>query len=100
MLMNMKDLLSVAQQHKFGIGAFNIASAEFARAVIEVAEKLRSPVILEIHPDEHDFTGDDFIFYLRELAIKATVPVVIHGSWTDSGAGYAGDSHRLYLGDD
>lgn len=78
MLMNMKELLSVAQQHKFGIGAFNIASAEFARAVIEVAEKLRSPVILEIHPDEHDFTGDDFIFYLRELAIKATVPVVIH----------------------
>ncbi|HID9089282.1 TPA: ketose-bisphosphate aldolase [Enterobacter mori] len=78
MLMNMKEVLSVAQQHKFGVGAFNIASAEFARLVIEVAEKLRSPVILEVHPDEHEFTGDDFIYYLRELAIKATVPVVIH----------------------
>lgn len=78
MLMNMKDLLAVAQQHKFGVGAFNIASAEFARVVIDVAEKLRSPVILEVHPDEHDFTGDEFIYYLRELAIKATVPVVIH----------------------
>lgn len=78
MLMNMKDLLSVAQQHKFGVGAFNIASAEFARVVIDAAEKMRSPVILEVHPDEHDFTGDDFIYYLRELAIKATVPVVIH----------------------
>lgn len=78
MLMNMKDVLSIAQQNKFGVGAFNIASAEFARLVIEVAEKLRSPVILEVHPDEHEFTGDDFIYYLRELAIKATVPVVIH----------------------
>ncbi|HBQ8671405.1 TPA: ketose-bisphosphate aldolase [Klebsiella quasipneumoniae subsp. similipneumoniae] len=78
MLMNMKDVLSVAQQNKFGVGAFNIASAEFARLVIQVAEKLRSPVILEVHPDEHEFTGDDFIYYLRELAIKATVPVVIH----------------------
>lgn len=78
MLMNMKDILSIAQQNKFGVGAFNIASAEFARLVIEVAEKLRSPVILEVHPDEHEFTGDDFIYYLRELAIKATVPVVIH----------------------
>jgi fructose-bisphosphate aldolase class II len=76
--MNMKDVLSVAQQNKFGVGAFNIASAEFARLVIQVAEKLRSPVILEVHPDEHEFTGDDFIYYLRELAIKATVPVVIH----------------------
>lgn len=78
MLMNMKDVLSIAQQNKFGVGAFNIASAEFARLVIEVAEKLRSPVILEVHPDEHEFTGDDFIYYLRELAVKATVPVVIH----------------------
>jgi fructose-bisphosphate aldolase class II len=76
--MNMKEILSIAQQNKFGVGAFNIASAEFARLVIEVAEKLRSPVILEVHPDEHEFTGDDFIYYLRELAIKATVPVVIH----------------------
>lgn len=78
MLMNMRDVLTVAQQNKFGVGAFNIASAEFARLVIQVAERLHSPVILEVHPDEHEFTGDDFIYYLRELAIKATVPVVIH----------------------
>ncbi|ADU68356.1 ketose-bisphosphate aldolase [Pantoea sp. At-9b] len=78
MLMNMKDLLQVAQQNKFGVGAFNIASAEFARLVIEVAEKLQSPVILEVHPDEHEFVGDAFIVYLRELASNASVPVVIH----------------------
>ncbi|MDX5627274.1 MULTISPECIES: ketose-bisphosphate aldolase [unclassified Brenneria] len=78
MLYNMKDLLLVARQHQFGVGAFNIASAEFARAVIETAEKHASPVILEIHPDEMSFTGSDFIIYLRALATKAAVPVVIH----------------------
>jgi fructose-bisphosphate aldolase class II len=78
MLMNMKDLLHIAQANQFGVGAFNIASAEFARLVIEVAEAQRSPVILEVHPDEHEFVGDAFIGYLRELAIAATVPVVIH----------------------
>ena len=78
MLINMKDLLRVAQENQFGVGAFNIASAEFARLVIDVAEEQRSPVILEIHPDEHEFVGDAFISYLRELAINATVPVVIH----------------------
>lgn len=78
MLFNMKNLLSVAKEHKFGVGAFNIASAEFARLVIETAEENQSPVILEVHPVEHDFCGDDFIVYLRELAIKSSVPVVIH----------------------
>jgi fructose-bisphosphate aldolase class II len=78
MLINMKDLLHVAQANKFGVGAFNIASAEFARLVIEVAEAQRSPVIMEIHPEEHEFVGDAFIGYLRELAVNASVPVVIH----------------------
>lgn len=37
MLYNMKDLLSVARQHQFGVGAFNIASAEFGRVAVETA---------------------------------------------------------------
>lgn len=78
MLINMKALLKVAQDNQFGVGAFNIASAEFARLVIEVAESLQSPVILEVHPDEQAFVGDSFIAYLRELAVNASVPVVIH----------------------
>ncbi|WP_353614890.1 class II fructose-bisphosphate aldolase [Mangrovibacter phragmitis] len=53
-------------------------SAEFARLVIKMTEKLHSPVILEAHPYEYEFTGDDIIYYLREFAIKTTVPVVIH----------------------
>lgn len=78
MLYNMKDLLSVARQHQFGVGAFNIASAEFGRVAVETAERLDSPLILEIHPDEMAFTGPEFIGYLRTLAIQARVPVVIH----------------------
>lgn len=78
MLYTMKDLLSVAQRHHFGVGAFNIASAEFGRLAVETAEKLDSPLILEIHPDEMAFTGPEFIGYLRTLAIQARVPVVIH----------------------
>ncbi|AHF77398.1 Fructose-bisphosphate aldolase [Sodalis praecaptivus] len=78
MLYTMKDLLKVAQEHQFGVGAFNIASAEFARLAVETAEELASPLILEIHPDEMAFTGAEFIGYLRTLAVQARVPVVIH----------------------
>ena len=41
MLINKKNLLSVAEDNKFGVGAFSIASAEFARLVIDVAEEDR-----------------------------------------------------------
>ncbi len=78
MLYNMKDLLKVAKENKFAVGAFNISSAEFGRLVIETAEKNNSPVILEVHPEELSYTGEEFALYLRQLALKASVPVVLH----------------------
>lgn len=78
MLYNMKDLLKVAKEHRFAVGAFNIASAEFARLVIETAEKHHSPVILEVHPEELSYAGEEFALYLRQLALKSSVPVVLH----------------------
>ena len=78
MLMTMKELLAVAYENQFSIGAFNIGSGEILRLVLETAEEEKSPVILEIHPDELEFLGDDFVVYCREMAKNAKVPVVIH----------------------
>ena len=35
MLVNMKDLLSVAQQNNFAVGAYNIGSAELLKVALE-----------------------------------------------------------------
>lgn len=78
MLMNMKELLSIAQKNKFAVGAFNIGNGELLRSVMEVAEENNSPVILEIHPDELNFETDYFIKYCIEYALRSFVPVVIH----------------------
>ena len=78
MLYNMKDLLKVAKENRFAVGAFNIASAEFARLVIKTAEQNNSPVILEVHPEELSYAGEEFALYLRQLALKSSVPVVLH----------------------
>jgi fructose-bisphosphate aldolase class II len=78
MLMTMKELLNVAYKHNFAIGAFNIGSAEILRLVIEAAEEENSPVILEIHPDELEFLGDDFVEYCKVASYHANVPIVIH----------------------
>jgi len=48
MLMNMKELLSVANEHNFAVPAFNIGSGQILNAVIDCCEEKQAPVILAI----------------------------------------------------
>ncbi|OTP19966.1 ketose-bisphosphate aldolase [Enterococcus mundtii] len=78
MLYTMKDLLAVAKENKFAIPAFNICSFDMLKAIMEEAEEQNAPVILEIHPNEISYLGDNFIATIQEYAIRSSVPVVIH----------------------
>ena len=48
------------------------------RGVLETAEEMNAPVIIEVHPDELEFARHSFITALREEAHEAKVPVCIH----------------------
>lgn len=78
MLMTMKEILDVAYKNKFAVGSYNVSNSELLRAIIETAEEKNSPAIIQIHPNELNLVGDDFVAYAREAAHKAKVPVVIH----------------------
>lgn len=78
MLMNMKELLAVADKNEFAVPAFNIGSGSILRGVIESANKKNAPVILAIHPTELEFLGDSFIKTCIDEAHKSRVPMVIH----------------------
>jgi fructose-bisphosphate aldolase class II len=78
MLLNMKELLSIARENKFAVPAFNIGSLEILKAVIESAEELNAPVILEIHPTEIEYLTNAFAETVKRVAYEAKVPVVIH----------------------
>lgn len=78
MLYNMKDLLSVAKKNKFAVPAFNICSFDMLKGIMEEVENQNAPVILEIHPDEIDYLGDNFISVVQQYALRSPVPVVIH----------------------
>ena len=78
MLLNMKDILSVADQQNFAIPAFNIGTGQILKAVIECCEEKRAPVILAVHPLELDFQGDSFMASCHAAADAATIPVCIH----------------------
>src|SRR5699024_6363535 len=72
------DLLKVANEHKFAVPAFNISSFDMLKSIMEEVERLECPVILEIHPDEIEYLGNNFVSIVRAYALNSKVPVVIH----------------------
>ncbi|MCS62457.1 ketose-bisphosphate aldolase [Listeria monocytogenes] len=78
MLVNMKQLLEVAKENKFAVGAFNVADSNFLRVVVEEAEKNNAPAIIAVYPTELDFTKDDFFQYVLARIKNSPVPFVLH----------------------
>ena len=79
MLVNMNDLLLPAKKNGYGIGFFNAVNMEMARAVIETAEELHSPVMVgtaEILLPAMEL--QHVAEYLIPMAEKAAVPVCVH----------------------
>lgn len=79
MLVNMNDLLLPAKEGGYGIGFFNAVNMEMARAVIETAEELHSPVMVGtaeilLPAMELEYVAG----YLIPMAKKASVPVCVH----------------------
>ena len=84
MLMNMKDLLTVTQKNHFAVPAFNIGSDQLLKAVMKTVKELKSPVILEMSPDEFNFVGYAQIQAMLYEAAHTDVPVCIHLDHGDS----------------
>lgn len=78
MLMNMKELLVVAQENKFAVPAFNTSSSMILKGVMEACREKNAPVIIAIHPDELSFIEDSFIASVREEIMNSNIPGVIH----------------------
>jgi fructose-bisphosphate aldolase class II len=85
MLLNMKDLLAVANKHNFAVPAFNISSYAMFNGIMEASEEKNAPVIIAIHPDELKHIGVDMLQAIRAKAFKSRIPVCIH---LDHGASY------------
>ena len=82
--MNMKDLLTVAQKNHFAVPAFNIGSDQLLKAVMKTVKELKSPVILEMSPDEFNFVGYAQIQAMLYEAAHTDVHVCIHLDHGDS----------------
>lgn len=78
-LVTSKQVLLEAQKGGYALGAFNVENMEMAQAIIEAAEELRAPVILQTTPSTVQYAGVDLYYAnVKALAEKADVPVILH----------------------
>ena len=78
-LENMKQMLEKAARHKYAVGAFNILDYNSSKAVVEAAEQLSAPVIIQTSAKTVIFWGAKTIMsWIKELAEDSSVPVALH----------------------
>lgn len=79
MLVNLKQILEIAEKGNFAIPAFNVYNMETVMGVIYAAEELKAPVILQVYPRlMKEDTGYFLSPVILAAAKKATVPVCFH----------------------
>lgn len=79
MLIGPLKLFKEAKKGGYAIGAFNTSNIEITRAIIETAERLKSPVIIETSESEMEHMGSDVVVAeVKALAKNAKIPVVLH----------------------
>lgn len=78
MLINMKELLAVANENNFAVPAFNISDYNMFNGIMEASEEKNAPVIIAIHPDELSHITTEMVKGIIERIHNSTVPAVIH----------------------
>lgn len=84
-LVSSKQILYDAMQGGYAVAAFNVENMETVQAVVEGAEQLNSPVIVQTTPSSIAHTGLKF-FYANVFtaAINSAIPVALHLDHGDS----------------
>lgn len=79
MLVTSKEMLLKAQQGGYAVGAFNAENMEMVKAIIQAAEELKAPVMIQTTPSTVKYgTLDTYAAIVAAEAKKASVPVCLH----------------------
>lgn len=95
-LVTSQEMLQRAQEGGYAVGAFNVENMEMAQAVIEAAQALQAPVMLQTTPSTVRYASLElYCANVAALAAKATVPVALH---LDHGSSFALCAQALRAG--
>lgn len=79
-LVTLKQLLDYAAENSFGVPAFNVNNLEQIRAIMEAADELDAPVIVQASAGARQYAGAPFLRHLILAAVEEFphIPVVMH----------------------
>ena len=78
-LVTSEEMLSKAQEGGYAVGAFNAENMEMVKAIIQAAEELKAPVMIQTTPSTIKYgTVETYAAIVAAEAAKASVPVCLH----------------------
>ena len=79
MLTNSKQILNDARKGGYAIGGFNTSDLEITQAILEAANEMKSPVIIQTSEKAIDYAGAENLFNIvKTESEKYNIPVVLH----------------------
>jgi fructose-bisphosphate aldolase class II len=79
-LISLRQLLDYAAEKNFGIPAFNVNNLEQVQAIMEAANEVNSPVIIQASAGARKYAGPPFLYSLMKGALEQYphLPVCFH----------------------
>ena len=78
-LVSTKEMFKKAYEGGYAIGAFNVNNMEIIQAIVEAANELKSPVILQVSSGARKYANPTYLKKLVEAAVlESDIPIALH----------------------
>jgi len=79
-LISLRQLLDHAAEQGYGVPAFNVNNLEQIQAIMEAAEEVQSPVILQASAGARKYAGEPYLRHMVLAAVESSpnIPIVLH----------------------
>ena len=78
MLLNLREILEPAVKDNFAVGGFNVTESTMFKAIVEEAQYREAPAIIQVPPNEFQFSERELYLYFSVRLQRSRNPFVLH----------------------
>ena len=78
MLLNLREILEPAVKDNFAVGGFNVTESTMFKAIVEEAQYREAPAIIQVSPNEFQFSERELYLYFSVRLQRSRNPFVLH----------------------